>query len=195
MDLYLSHCDPGLISSNSWPCDYCSFAWLKKRVNYNSFIEKVKNKENDTAPHKSVLKKIFSAKPHLYLLGFTRSQCTCTCQICGCILLLNKTNWYAYTSRLCERKSTKWQDSKEMYENENTVVWSQKQWDSGRFFSQKSHLVITTEKLLKNDTKASFQLRMLNLNWDVYVLRTGFSLSSITHRSQWDFKSCFLKHH
>lgn len=34
----------------------------------------------------------------------------------------------------------------------------------GEIFPKKSHLVITTEKLLKNDTKASFQLSMLNLN-------------------------------
>lgn len=34
----------------------------------------------------------------------------------------------------------------------------------GDFFPQKSHLVIITEKLLKNDTKASFQPWVLNLN-------------------------------
>lgn len=50
----------------------------------------------------------------------------------------------------------------------------------GKFFPEEAFFVIITEKLLKNNTKASSSPQILNLNWDVYVPSTGFSPPSPT---------------
>lgn len=138
---------------------------LKLRVNYSSFTEKVKNTENGNTPHQPVLKNTFSAKSHLYLLGFARSRCTNNCQICGCILLLNNTNWYVHTMGGYKSTHARGQDSKEMDKNENTVVLRVVGLRA-IFFLPKETFVISTEKLRKkkNNIKPSSPSQMLNLN-------------------------------